>query len=249
MSKININRLALFIILIIFGIAYLYSKTLIYYEIVNCHSYDVNVYRARPTIYTLKYFYQYEDKYYFDQSRYTSSRKAIPSSAAKVRVCKVNPTKNYLISERSHSSSNYNFKNRSAFIDSFNINITKASDFYPAQYYRTTLDNKKPLIYPQNIDKTDYKKITNAINRVVCCEGSLIEKYILQKHLDDYKLYLIHYYLNDFSIDSKLISTYHTLIRDALDKSITIVIIDKNEIHIQKIYTPNDHQPNKNISK
>ncbi len=219
-----------------FGFAYLYYKTLIYYEVVNCFSYDLNVYRARPSVYTVKYFYQYKDKYYFDQKRFTSPKKAIPSSAAKVRVCKFNPSKNYLIAKRSNAQSNYDYKMQKPFIDSLNSSIKSIKDYYPERFTKAILGNKKPLIYSNSIESAEYKKVVEALNKVVFCEGSLIETFVLDKELDSYKLYLIHYYLNDFSVDSKLTSIYHKLIKDSLNKDITIIVVDKNKVKEQKIY-------------
>ncbi len=236
MTKKNVNRFIIILLLMFLGISYLYYKTLIYYEVVNCYSYDLNVYRARPSIYTVKYFYQYKDKYYFDQRRFTSHNKATPSSGAKARVCKLNPAKNYLIAERSNAPSNYDFKTPESFIDTFDIKVKNISDYYPDKFKKAILKNKKPIIYSNNLDSLEYKRIVEALDKVVFCEGSLIETFILDQELDGYKLYLIHYYLNDFSIDSKLISIYHKLISEAVNRNITIVIIDKNKEREQKIY-------------
>ncbi len=238
MSKNNINRLVILVIVLCLGFSYLYYKTLIYYEIVSCYSYNLNVYKARPTIYTIKYFYKYGDKYYFDQARYTSPKKAILSSKAQVRVCKLNPSKNYLISKRSNTSSNYGFKIQEPFIDTIDININSLKDYYPTKFNKIILDNKKPLIYPKDLDDIDHKKIIEAINKVVFCEGSLIETFILTKELDGYILNLVHYYLNDFSVDSKLTSIYHKLLKEALNKDIEVIIIDKNKEKEKRTYFP-----------
>jgi len=232
----NINRLVIVIVLMAFGLAYLYYKTLIYYETVNCYSYDLNVYKARPPIYTIKYFYQYKEKYYFDQRRYTSPKKAIPSSKAKVRVCKLNPSKNYLIAKRSSSPLSFGSKYLSSHTDTVDMHINHLSDYYPDKYDKCILANKKSLIYPRNIDSLKHKRVVEALNRVVFCEGSLIETFILNNESDEYKLYLIHYYLNDFSIDSKLSTVYHKLLKEALKQDIKIISIDKNKKEEQKIF-------------
>ncbi len=230
--------MVLFIFLVA-GIVYLYQRTLICYDIVDCYSYDLNVYQARPTIYTVKYYYKYKHRYYFDQKRYTSPQNALVGYVSQARVFRFNPSKNHFIEKGVIDTLKYDSKSQDKFIDNLNVNIKSIQGYYPNKFNKTILENNKLLIYPNNIGVIEQDKVAETLNKIVFCEGSLIERYILDMDENGYKIYFIFYYLNDFSLDSQLMNTYQSLLNEILNKPIMLIAIDRNKVNEQKIYVNN----------
>ncbi|TRX66009.1 hypothetical protein [Carboxylicivirga sp. M1479] len=217
------------LILNVVGI-YLYYYVLVFNSIETGKVYGESTFNGgRYEIYTLKYFYQHKDVYYFDKIDYVMAQDLQLGDSIKVRVLKPYPQKHMVHKVYRDDSKTINYDAKDGFMVEYNAYIEQFSDYEASKHIQHITPRKNTLLIKQNEETHVQNAVERAIDNIHFNRGSIVDYYIVNTSNDSLYIRAVYHYLNDFSTDAMPFKMIQKQLKRSLpNKHLHISVLDKS---------------------